>query len=458
METPQNAERLGPILLAPGVSKGNVITKIYAAFVMVAMLTGMSFLQGYVLEVHLQVPRGQQGTISGDLTFWAEIVSLLLYNSFGVLSDRIGRRPVFVFGILIVGIAYGLYPFATSVGELLVYRLIYGVGVAATAGMMATLTNDYPQERSRGKLIGLTGMMNIAGVIFMATGIARIPVLLTANDWDPIVAGQVMFLLSAGLCMVTSVIAQLGLKGGTAVAREDRESVRKLFISGIKAGKNPRVALAYSGAFASRSDLVIKGMFLALWAIHDGSQQGMNPAEAMARFGLMIVIMQGASFIASPIFGWYIDQVNRVTSAIVALVFATVGYLSMYLVTSPLDFTMAPYFIVISLGSSFMLKMSLSLLGQEAAPKERGSVFATSHVFGALGVMIMVVVGGRLFDAWGPWAPFVIAGAYQSILLVWAIVIRILWPGPDLVGQRNWIPVFTAWVKAKTKPSETSQE
>ncbi len=457
MDTPQKIERLGPILLAPGISRNNAITKMYGAFIMVSMLTGMSFLQGYVLEVHLQIPRDQQGTISGDLVFWAEVVSIFLYNPLGVLGDRIGRRPVFALGILTTGIAYGLYPFATSVGELLVYRLIFGAGLAATAGMMSAITNDYPQEKSRGLFIGVTAMVNVLGVVFMASGIGRIPVLLTANEWDPVAAGQVMFLVAAGLCLLTSFICHLGLKGGTAVAPEDRENVRELFFSGMRAGKNPRVALAYAGAFASRSDLVIKGMFLALWAIHDGELRDMSPAEAMARFGLMIVIMQAASFIASPIFGWYIDQVNRVTSAIVALCFATVGYLSMYLITSPLDFAMAPYFILISFGSSFMLKTSLSLLGQEARPKERGSVFATAHIFGTIGIMIMVLVGGRTFDAWGPWAPFVIAGAYQSVLLVWAIVIRIKWPGPDMVGQRNWIPVFTAWVTAKVRPGKTSQ-
>ena len=90
MDTPQKIERLGPILLAPGISRNNAITKMYGAFIMVSMLTGMSFLQGYVLEVHLQIPRDQQGTISGDLVFWAEVVSIFLYNPLGVLGGAAG--------------------------------------------------------------------------------------------------------------------------------------------------------------------------------------------------------------------------------------------------------------------------------------------------------------------------------------------------------------------------------
>ena len=169
----------------------------------------------------------------------------------------------------------------------------------------------------------------------------------------------------------------------------------------------------------------------------------------------MIIIMQGVSFVFAPIFGWYLDKVNRVTANIVALVFASAGYLSMGIITSPLDFAMAPYFIVIALGSGFILKASLALVGQEAAPKERGAIIATSGAFGALGILILTLIGGRLFDAWGPWAPFVIAGAYQAVLLVAAIIVRIVAPGADLVGQRRWIPVPAVLGAAPAKSEET---
>jgi MFS family permease len=422
-------ERFGPIWLSPGISRTNVITKLYASFIGVAMLTGMSFLQAYILTEHLQIPRGQQGTVSGDLTFWTEVVAIILFTPFGVLADRVGRRPVYIIGILLIGTGYGLYPFATSVGELLVYRLIYAAGVAATAGMMATLTNDYPQERSRGIFIGITSMANILGTVFMSGAVARIPALMVARDFDPVTGGKVMFVFAAGLCLVTAVVVRLGLKGGTVVARHERPSKKALLASGLRSIRNPRIALSYASSFAARSDLVIKGLFLALWAIHAGAEQGMRPAEAMARFGVMIIIMQSVSFIAAPFFGWFIDRVNRVTAAIVALIFATTGYLSMAFVTSPLDFAMAPFFIVIALGSSWIMKASLSLIGQEAKPQERGSVIATNGMFGAIGVMVLTLIGGRLFDAWGPWAPFVVAGIYQAILLIVAIVIRIVAPG-----------------------------
>lgn len=446
METAEKTQRFGPILLAPGISPNNVVTKLYASFAGVALFSGISFLQSYILVVHLNIPRNQ-GTLTGDLTFIAEATMLLFLIPAGILADRIGRRPVFAAGMLLISLGYGLYPFAETPADLMFFRFIIALGIAFSAGTLATITNDYPQENSRGKLIGLVSIANTLGTMFIAGVIGRIPVFLTARDFDPVVAGKVMFLFAAFLAVSTAVISHFGLKEGTPVARDKRPSIRILAMSGLRAAKNPRIALSYTAAFAARSDLVIKGAFLSIWALQDGAARGMNPGEAMARFGLMVLIMQGVSVGAAPIFGWFIDQVNRMTATIVALLFAITGYLSMYFLTSPLDFAMVPYFIIISFGSSFMLKVSLSLVGQEAPIAERGSIIAMNSWFGALGILILMVVGGRLYDAWGPWAPFVIAGFYQIFILAGAIIIRIVAPGPMIAGYRP------KWFRSRaTKP------
>jgi hypothetical protein len=41
-------------------------------------------------------------------------------------------------------------------------------------------------------------------------------------------------------------------------------------------------------------------------------------------------------------------------------------------------------------------------------------------------------VGGRLFDAFEPWAPFAMVGAAQVLLFVVALVIRIVAPGDSM--------------------------
>ena len=438
MKTGVETESLGPIQLVPGVSRRHVYVKLFVAFVSIVMLSGVPLLNGYLLTEHLHLPRSQQGTVTGDLSFWVEVVAICLFYPFGMLSDRIGRRPVITFGLAVMGVSYCLMPFATTVGELLAARLVYAVGMASTAGVLATLSNDYPQEQSRGKLIAVSSMANILGAAFIQVVIARIPSVLIDRGYDAVFSGKVMFMTAAALCLLTAVLASFGLKAGTPVVSRDRAGFRTLIISGLRGAKNPRIALGYACAFAARGDLVIKAAFLTIWAIQDGLARDISPAQSMARFGIMLAIMSVTSFVSAPVFGWMIDRINRVSSVIIALVFASVGYLSMYAVTSPLDFSMLPFFLVISLGSSFLMKASLSLVGQEAPVRERGSVMGMNSIMGALGILIFSVVGGRLFDQVAQWAPFVFAGVYQTALLVVAIIIRLVAPGRNLkVGKAS---------------------
>jgi MFS family permease len=438
METGVKTESFGPIQLVPGIRRRHVYVKLFVAFVSIVMLSGVPLLNGYLLTEHLHLPRSQQGTVTGDLSFWVEMVAIFLFYPFGMLSDRIGRRPVIAFGLAVMGISYCLMPFATTVGELLAARVVYAVGMASTAGVLATLSNDYPQEQSRGKLIAVSSMANILGAAFIQIVIARIPSVLIDRGYDAVFSGKVMFMTAAALCLLTAVLASFGLKAGTPVVSRDRAGFRTLIISGLRGAKNPRIALGYACAFAARGDLVIKAAFLTIWAIQDGLTRDISPAQSMARFGIMLAIMSVTSFVSAPVFGWMIDRINRVSSVIIALVFASVGYLSMYAVTSPLDFNMLPFFLVISLGSSFLMKASLSLVGQEAPVRERGSVMGMNSIMGALGILIFSVVGGRLFDQVAPWAPFVFAGVYQTALLVVAIIIRLVAPGRNLtVGKAS---------------------
>lgn len=431
MNAPVESQRLGPIELAPGVTRGNVIVKLVAAFVGIGALSGIAILQSYILNAHLHIPRGEQGTLAGNLAFWSELVGLVLFVPFGMASDRIGRRPVLSFGFALVGLGWALYPFAGDTTELLQFRLIYAVGAAAVAGTLATLVNDYPIDASRGKLIGVTSVMNTLGTMFFGGVIGRIPDLLAERGYDLDDGGKVMFLTGATLCAVMAVLCARGLKAGTPLARAERAPPAELAAAVGRALRNPRIALAYAGALIARSDVVIKGLFLSLWAIHAGREAGMSPGRAIAQFGTVIIIMYIVSLVSAPVFGWFIDQVNRVTAMIVALVVASAGYLSMWFVESPLDMAALPLLVLLTLGTGFMVKSAMALIGQEAPVRERSSVIAGSSVAGAAGILVFTAVGGRLFDSWGPFAPFVLAGGYQLLLLVAATIIRVLAPGRD---------------------------
>jgi len=201
------------VRLMPGVMPGHVAAYLWAAFVSIGIFTYATSLQPYLLQVNIGVPAEQRGQISGDLQFWAEVITLLTVGLFGAWSDRVGRRIVYVVGFLITGLAYAAYPFADDVNQLLIYRLIYAVGVAALGGMLATVLADYPVDADRGKLTGLSFVLNALGAVLFLVFLVKLPQIYQGFGATETEAGRFSYLTAAAVC-VFSALVMLALKTG----------------------------------------------------------------------------------------------------------------------------------------------------------------------------------------------------------------------------------------------------
>ncbi|WP_235840669.1 MFS transporter [Corynebacterium liangguodongii] len=71
----------------------------------------------------------------------------------GLLADRIGRRQVFAATLLIYGVATGASALATSVGALMVFRFIVGLGLGGELPVASTLVSEFSPRRVRGRMV-----------------------------------------------------------------------------------------------------------------------------------------------------------------------------------------------------------------------------------------------------------------------------------------------------------------
>ena len=71
----------------------------------------------------------------------------------GLLADRIGRRQVFALTLLVYGVATGAAALSWSVGALLVFRFLIGLGLGAELPVAATLVSEYAPARIRGRVV-----------------------------------------------------------------------------------------------------------------------------------------------------------------------------------------------------------------------------------------------------------------------------------------------------------------
>jgi MFS family permease len=422
--------KFGPVDLMPGISRGNAWSLMWGGFTTIGLLTFVAVATPYVLTANLGIPESEQGTITGDLVFWAEITQIMIFGLVGIAADRIGRNWLYAMGMLAMGASYVFYPFAESVGELTIYRVIYAIGLGISTGMLATVVADYPREKSRGKMLALVGFLNGLGVVTVVALLGNLPGVLVSAGYTAITAGRYTHAVAVIGCAVTAVVLGFGLKKGTPVQREERPAVVELLRSGLREGRNPRIALAYASAFVSRGDLVILGTFTILWGKTFAMSQGMEPAEAIAMGTLVFVMAQSSALLWIPLLGILLDRLNRVTGLVICMGLATAGFLGTMFVDDPTAGSAIPIFVLLGIGQISAFLGSATLIGQEAPQRIRGSVVGVFNSCGAVGILIASSIGGRLFDSVGPWAPFVLVGVFNGFVFLAAIAVRILSPGP----------------------------
>jgi len=426
MTTPDlSTYRIGPVLLAPGVRRRHGWSFLAAAFLSIGLMTFIAVGQTYILNEHLNIPESEQGAISGDLVFWTEIITLLFFLPAGILIDRISRRSIYAAGFLLLGATYVLYPMAESVGDLFLYRFLYGLGVVAVAGALSTVLVDYPLERSRGKLVAMVGVLSGLGIVFTNQGFGAMPEALTKAGYSGLAAGDITHYTVAALCLAGAVLVGLGLKAGVPTRRDERPSVRELFVSGFAQARHPRVALAYSAAFIARGDQSVNATFLILWGTLAGKAAGMESSEAVMNGTLIFVIAQISALLWAPVLGALLDRLDRATGLAICMVLAAIGNLSLLLLADPLADIGIVFFVLLGIGQISVFLAAQSLIGQEAPANKRGSVLGAFNISGALGILLITGVGGRLFDAIDPRAPFVVVGAINVLLVVASLYVRL---------------------------------
>lgn len=429
--TEHPAHRLGPIALAPGYRRSHAAAYLYAAFVTIGMLAFISFIQPYLLNEHLGVPESMQGRLTGILGFSNELVSLLLFAPIGALADKIGRRPVYAAGFLWMAAGYLLYPLARTFPQLLGCALFFAVGVAAVGCMLATVLADIPAERSRGLMVGITGVCQGLGAVLAVLLLGSLPRRFAEQGVDAVTAGRMTLWTAAALCAVTAVICLVGLRRGTPSTTAPRESLGEVLRDGLAATRgNPRIWLAYLLSFAARGDLVVIGTFFTLRLTQAGIDRGLPASEAIDEAKRPYIIAQAAAVLWAVVFGFIMDKLDRTTAGILAMALAAIGYVAAGFVGDPASPIIIPIAIALGIGQLSAILSGQTLLGQEAPQNVRGAVFGFASICGSLGILFTTAVGGFLYDRFSKGGPFLLLGAFNGLLLIFALVIRLRWPVP----------------------------
>lgn len=422
----QAQTRMWGVALMPGVSRLNLGTFYGACLAGILLSTFLPQMLPYLLTEFLQIPENEQGQISGNIAFWGEIAIIIAVGFWGTVSDKIGRRPVMTMSFAIMAVAVFMFPRASSYEELLLYRVIFGIGVAAFSCMTITIMADYARDESRGRATGWLGMANGFGAMITVFFLLRLPAIFQGRGMTPQEAGLATYGIVTAFAVLVAIWMSLGLRKHESVETEEhKESFFETMRRGLIAAKDPGIALSYGAAFVSRGNLAIVGTFFTLWLANYGtSELGLTRAEALARAGMVVGIAQGVTLLGAPLFGILSDKLARVDALVVSLIVSFIGYGGTGLVSDPFGTGMIICAIFIGLGEVGVIITSGVLIAQQTPVEIRGAVIGFFNLSGALGILVAAKAGGWLFDNYHESGPFVLFGLLAFLVTLWALAVR----------------------------------
>ena len=417
--------KIGPLWFIPGYSGMNVFTLLFACLTSISAIAYMGFIQPYLLTEVLHIPQAEQGALTGNLAAVQEIVVIMVMGVAGALSDRTGRKLIFVSGFLLLAAGYLIYPLANSVAQLYIFRCLFGVGAAVVPVMLSACIVDYIQEFSRARWLGVTSICNGLGVVIMATLLAKTPAMYLEYGADPIAAGRYAYWTATAVCLVAAAVLSFGLKPGGGGKTKAKVPLTQQLKAGLREGKRPRMALAFMSAFIGRGDLVVIGTFFSLWIVQLGIEVGMSTGDSLAKAGMLFGLIQLSAMGWAVFMGIISDKFDRVSSMALGLFIAAVGYTLMGTVADPFGSNIYLMCVILGIGEISVIISAGALLGQQAPQKIRGSVVGVFGLVGAIGILFASKVGGEIYDSISPTAPFVMMGILNAALMFYALWIRL---------------------------------
>jgi MFS family permease len=387
----------------------SAITMIFMALAVAAQPLFLRQFMGISLDT--------AGQVNANVQVATEVLALMAVGGLGFLSDRFGRVPIMVVGFMVGACGGFLAPAsfnlgaALGVGGVVFYyfsRIIMVFGTSAVWPQLTTLAGDFTNFKSRVRHVANANFMMAFGSTLAFTVLMRIP------QYTGI--APVMF-FNAFLGIVGAWLAHRYLVDN--VPKRSGETIPWRTVWAVFQ-REPRIRIAFAVSIFSRSDIILIGLFYMLWTLYFADLVGKSQEEAAAHGGQMIGYVGMILMATILIWGQVMQRIGRLRSVIVGLAISGLGFVLMIWVVNPFDWFVYIPMTLIALGQASSM-LGPDILALDFAPKDiRGSIMGPLNMVSGIGLIIILEVGGILFDTVGPYAPFLFTGIGNIVVLAYA--------------------------------------
>ncbi|MCB1054067.1 MAG: MFS transporter [Acidobacteria bacterium] len=345
------------------------------------------------------------GWLIGLMTSIFAGAQLLSAPFWGRLSDRYGRRPVILSGLVASALAYVCFGLANSLVLLFVTRLLQGFG-AGTIGVLQAYVSDAVEPSERAKALGWLTAAASAGVSIGP---------LIGQELSRLLGQRGPGLFAAGLCLLNVAFAWRLLREPEREPDDGtRRSVSHAVWEVISHPRSPVSSLIWVYVLAM---MAFMG-FTAMMALYLKDRFGITETHIgwfYAYVGVISVLMRAIAL------GPVIDRLGEVrtmrmgsiTLALGFLTIPSVDRLSLFLLASTL----------IPMGTALLFPTSTSLLSQRARRSEVGQTLGVQQSFRGISGILGPAWAGAAFQWVGLGAPFYLSALIMGFVTIAAMVI-----------------------------------
>jgi len=353
---------------------------------------------------------GASAGIVGLLVSAFSVAQLLAAPAWGRFSDRYGRRPAILTGLLITAAAYVLFGVAGSVPALFLARIVQGIG-GGTIGVVQAYVADASPPAQRTRSLGwLSAVTSLGAVVGPAFGSAMIAI---GGRTAPGLAAAALAVLVAAFAAVFLAESREGpttASHAVPSATSPRQAIARVIARWREPA--PRLIWIYAlgiGAFYGTVQLV--PLLLT---------NRLGVTERTIGYFIMYVGGMGV-IVRSLLLGRVVDRLGEARLSRLGLVLLAAGLVCTGVGTHAalifLGFTLMP------LGTAFLFPCVTGLLSRVVPSNERGLYMGVQHTFGGVSRVAFPVAAGVLMDRLGVGTPFWLSGllVLAGLPLVWGL-------------------------------------
>lgn len=380
------------------VERGMVrVKKKYLALLfLVAFLTMLGF--GIIIPIlpYFAENVGASSLQIGILFASYNIMQLLFAPIWGMLSDRIGRKPLIAFGLFGFSVTFILFGLAGSYAAMLAYRIIGGIVSAAAMPTVTAMVADLfpPEERAKGM-----------GVIGAGVGLSFV--------FGPVLGGllsgwgfAVPFFVSGGVALLTFLIILFALP--ESLPREKRTGSSR-----DKRG-NPLAALFGPLSLLYGIMFIVSFAFSGLettFALYINDLYGYSSKDLGYMFLVMGII---SAFVQGGLIGKMVKRLGEPLVLTIGLILYGIGFFAIPLAAN--FWALALTLSLFGAGQGMIRATGTAMITQRTT-QGQGVTSGTISSMDSLGRILGPLAGGAVYG-WYQSGPFIVGGVLMVVMLV----------------------------------------